>query len=124
MKKVVAIVLLLVFSWNMLIAESAAQPTSSQSPEDDVAYEYVFTEAELRAFLQENIREAVDKTTAVLVRDHEIEKVMWNQQLEEKDGVIAGLNTELSAAGFKLAFRVTAAAALGLGIGYIAGKLF
>lgn len=97
--------------------------------------EYVFTEAQLRTFLEENIREAVDKVTADLVRDceiktvelnrdHDIEKALLAQQIEEQTSRANSFEKELKFSGFKLVVGVCLAGAAGLGIGYMVGNLF
>lgn len=97
--------------------------------------EYVFTEAQLRTFLEENIREAVDKVTADLVRgceiktvelsrDHDIEKALLAQQIEEQASRANSFEKELKSSGFKLVVGVCLAGSAGLGIGYMVGNLF
>lgn len=99
------------------------------------ADEYVFTEASLRAFLEENIREAVDKVTADLTRahevrvaeidrDHDIEVVLLDQQIKDQTMRADGYEKELKVAGFKLVISIALSAAAGLGVGYMIGNLF
>ena len=97
--------------------------------------EYVFTEAQLRSFLEENIREAVDKVTADLVRDceiktielnrdHDIEKALLTQQIEEQTSRANSFEKELKFSGFKLVVGACLAGAAGFGIGDMVGNLF
>lgn len=98
-------------------------------------YEYVFNETQLREFLAENIREAVDKVTAELTRSHEIEiidlnkdhateKAIMDQQVRDESARADGLARELRFANFKLIVGVSTAAAAGVGIGYLIGNFF
>lgn len=74
---------------------------SAQVTADNYDTEYVFTEAELKAFLAEQIGEAVAKVSADLIRSYEIKLAIKDSELQIRDILIADYKKQLTAWPFK-----------------------
>lgn len=116
MKRLLALVIALTLLSAPILCE---QPAAA----GDV-YEYVFSEAELKAFLAENIDEAVKKNTADLARQYAIDSMLKDQALKDETARADDLSKELGLLKGTTVVYVTVGVAAGLGLGYLLGKVF
>lgn len=107
MKRIIAGILLAIFLTSPMLAVD----------------EYVFSEAELRGFLQENIQQAVDKAIADLARDHAIEIIQKNSLIALQDTDIDKKTDELRTANAKVVKFTLSGFLLGAVVGLFAGVL-
>ncbi len=85
--------------------------------------EYVFTEIELRDFLREQIRVAVDTVTADLLRQHAIEIALKDHAISARDIIIADYEKQLKAWPCKQMLTGASAAVVGISLGLLVGIL-
>jgi len=87
----------------------------------DTEVEYVFSEEELRSFLQVQIQAAVDTITASLLKDEAIHIALKDHQIEVRDLVIADYEKQLKAFPRKLLIASASAGTVALAIGLLVG---
>lgn len=92
--------------------------------------EYVFTEAQLTSFLQENIQEAVDKVTADLTREWLISDLAKDHQITvlkavntDNEAYINTLETKLKWWPLKVTLISSGTLVAGIALGIVTGIL-
>jgi hypothetical protein len=116
MQKIIAI--FLAFSMFLLpVVGETVQPAVDE-------YEYVFSEAELREFLTENIDSAIKDAVAETTRKHMIELLIKDSTITNQSSEIANLISELEAIRKENILYIAASGVVGfLGgclVGYVA----
>ena len=98
----------------LLLATAPILAVSVYAQDD---YEYVFTESELRAFLEENIAEAVDKAVAEITRVHLIQIAVEKNAIANRDALIISLRSEITGLEKELRSQQLKFLFTGIGIG-------